>query len=179
MPGINLYQKEQQQTQKKRLSEHTAIASLILLLVIFGVYGGLKTYNNIYYVSKIEETKQQIATVSSQLDSGVASEVYDFSLRRDEMEKAVTSTTKILPNYLLIIQKSMIPGARVEKIEYDSDKKQMIISTATDSLETAAKQIRGFKMQAEFALATVSGMGVTKREDGTAYNTFQLMVPLN
>lgn len=179
MPGINLYQPDAPETQTRSLSEKTLLLSLVLLVLVLGLFGGLRLYNMYHYDQEIAKIDLQIAETSKKLDSETATEVYDFSKRLETMKETIAMDPKRMTEYLAVLQKAVVPDSRITSFEYDKSSGQITISGVAGSLETVAKQIRSLKMQPDFTEAAVKDLGVDSREDGTTYQRYSVTVPLN
>lgn len=172
MAGINLSQSTQARNQQPAspFLDKSFVIPASLLVVAFGVYGGLLLYNS-SLVAQSKSLQDEIATQTEGLNSATVNRVIDFQDRMtniddklkedDSMKKAQTSS----PEMLAVMEKNIVSGVSLSSYEYNMEAKLLTLKLSANDFKDIARQVTNFKSVAAFTGVTVSD--TAKAEDGS------------
>lgn len=163
MAGINLSQSMQESRQvkkKKNLFDMGFIGSLILFLIVAGLWGGLEWY--------IRDINQKIAALDStmaesagKLSGKNANQVSDIA---DRIMLISRSSEDIVdPQSLLAeLESLMVPEVVLTKYDYNKGERLITVAGTTDNFKYLAQQILALKTKDTFSNIKVNKIERTK-----------------
>lgn len=168
MPSINLnLAKEDIVEEKTGIISGSLVISIILLVLVGGLYGALKYYNK-DVTSKIDEVTSQYNVEYQKFLSGNANEIIDFKNRTD-IASALLDDDRPMNNVMAQIESSILPVVYLESLTYDKDKETITLSGVADSFNTVAKQILSFK-QNDYFSSVIPGTGTMKEQNKLSFS---------
>jgi Tfp pilus assembly protein PilN len=169
MANINLYQSIQEEkntSQKKGIMDKGLSVVILILVLTFAIWGGLKLYN-LFLNKKLVSLNSQITAESGKVDAGKMNRVADFQERMNIIKQNIAQKEDPA-EFLGNLEKSVIPGIVIDSCEFkygDKDKGDTLALTAiTDSFNSLAGQILSLKKIDYFK--NVEMGSVTRDQDG-------------
>jgi hypothetical protein len=148
MANINL-STEMNDSGPSNIIGGSTVKLIVMLIVVLLIWGGLIA-GKFYLDNKIKATEAQYQTAYAQFLSGKASDVSDFQ-NRSSLAEGLLKTDPKMNDYLAQVEKSMIPGAYLNSLKYDSVKKEFVADCAASNYNDVAKQIFSFKQNDAFS----------------------------
>lgn len=162
MAGINLSQsaQERQDIDRGGVFDAGALWSLVIFLLVLGVWGGLR-----FYMGTLDEKAAtldvDLAKNQSSLQGPEASRVADFDTRLALLDKGLDAGVD--PAGLFSqLEKLMIPSVILTGYEYNQEEDILSVSGYTDGFKSLAQQMTSFKMEVPFTGLWVESVGRTK-----------------
>lgn len=157
MSNINLSRPAGSSSQPEgRTFDRSFLFSILILVVVFGIYFGLKLYS-VRLVSQQADVAQQAAAQVAALHSADGQAVVDFKERSAQVAKAVSakSSGEGMPADLLSkIEGLMVPEVALTMLVYDAEKRQVTLQAVTAEFRHIGRQMVVLKNDATFALVT-------------------------
>ena len=158
MAGINLSDGIASESVKRKPPSFDAgfIFSVVLLVIVLGVWGGLRYF--------MMDTDKKIATLDAQIQESDAllhgdkvDKVLAFDLKRENIEKNFDNHADIDEN-LRTLENLIVPNVRLTKYEYDHGAGSVVISGVTSDYKYLAQQLISLKTQSQFESMRVASI---------------------
>jgi len=115
------------------------LLSLILLIILGGVYAFLK-YKNHSIQSKIKDAENQIVKINSEKDSGTEKYIFDAQKKISDFSK-VFKNHKIASNFLAFINESSNKEVKFLELNFNTKTNNVSLRGETENFDTLGKQI--------------------------------------
>jgi Tfp pilus assembly protein PilN len=165
MAGVNLSQSMASQADKsakRPFSVSSFPLSIILLLITFVGWGGLRWY--LYSLNqKITQLDETISASGNRLQGENIDRIADFDARSSLL--GVSSTERVDPVVVLSkIETLIVPEIVLTKYEYNKQEKMSLIAGETDNFRFVAEQIINLKSDSLFSQVVVDQ--ISRSEEG-------------
>lgn len=153
MPSINLATGENASRKSTLSLNKGVIFSLVVLVFIFLVYGGLLLVNK-SITSKTEKVIGEYEVEYKKFLSGSGGEIIDFKNRSAVAEKLIKET-KPSGEIFSELEDLTIPQVYLNSLEYDESKKVIDLECVGDSLVNVSRQIASFRQSDVFSSVNI------------------------
>lgn len=146
MSNINLYQDTKTEETKKqipRLVDSGFFISIGLLVVVFGIFVGLKLYDESLQ-SKVEGLNVMVSEANKNLGASNVNKLVDFEARSKKASEEIDEREMSL-DIMKAIEDSMVEGVSANSINIDKNTESVDMDLQSGSFEAVAKQILSFK----------------------------------
>lgn len=148
MPGINLAI-EKEETRYPDFFQSGMVASIIILILVLCLYGGL-AFMNKKLTGEIQDVNNQYNAEYSKFLSGNANEVIDFKNRGDIAKKLLDQGYP-MKNVFPQLEGSVLPMVYLNSLTYNGDTNSLSLICVTSGFENEAKQITSFQQDENFS----------------------------
>lgn len=158
MTDINLYHSASGSSKGGSFFGSGIFISVVLLILVLAIYGGLKYYNEQNFVNEMRALEQEINTISSQLVGEDVDRVNDFWLRLEEMRTETESD--FVSNFMMSAAQIVLPGVVYSEASFDSTERLFTVQGIAEDQRYLAQQLYEFKLSEVFIDPKLTEIGI-------------------
>lgn len=163
MASVNLYGEMQRPAVEntRRAPLGSFIFSLVCIVLVFGVYGGMYVWKGTVN-KKIADAEEQISVIKSSLSATgeETNQVHDTFLRLETLQKEPNFD---VPSLFVDLEKNIVVGSVVSKYGYAQEGNVVTVEGDAVDFNTLLQQVRKFRSDPTVSSVTLFSTGLSEK----------------